>query len=76
MSAPRLYWINPDPNLRHGTCYAYSAKGCRCDDCLDAWRARHERRKQTDPGYVERRRQATRRWRERQLAERIQEAAR
>jgi hypothetical protein len=71
----RTFWVNPDPTLRHGTIYAYNDKGCRCDDCLDAWRGYHERRK-TDPEYLARRLRATQRWRQRQLAERIAEATR
>jgi hypothetical protein len=72
----RTFWVNPNPNLRHGTGYAYYRKGCRCDDCLGAWRAMHARRKRANPDYLARRRQATQRWRQRQLAERIAEATR
>ena len=66
----RTYWINPDPNLRHGTYYSYYAKGCRCDACYGHWRQDHERRKATDPDYMARRRAASFRYHERQRAER------
>jgi hypothetical protein len=64
----RSYWVNLDPNVNHGTNYAYYRKGCRCDDCYGWWAADHERRKRTDPTYVARRRAAAYRYFERQRA--------
>ena len=61
----RVYWINPDPNLRHGTHYVYFYKGCRCDDCYRWWHHYHEHRKRTDPDYMARRRAASFRYKER-----------
>jgi hypothetical protein len=66
----RVYRINPDPNLKHGTSYAYFDKGCRCDDCYGWWQRHHEHRKRTDPDYMARRRAAAFRYKERQRQQR------
>lgn len=68
MNRHRIYWVNPDPNLRHGTTYAYYRRGCRCDDCYGAYRAYHERRKQQGPEYLAARNRAKQRSRARKAA--------
>lgn len=68
----RIHWVNPDPDIKHGTATAYKVDGCRCDRCYDWWRNYYETKKATDPTFVARNRAASFRYLERQRAARAE----